>query len=140
MKAASFLLLVAIALLLSSLATTNGAVADNIESSPRATTCRRGELPTKLAMVCWKAIFEVPFCVFEIVKVYEGGSVFDIGKPCCRAFVDLSDDCRIEVFQHSKFFPVIEGFCKAVIGAGPIGGGSGVVRAPPPHHHHHHSG
>ncbi|CAI0452343.1 unnamed protein product [Linum tenue] len=90
-------------------------------------------MPTKMAANCWKAMFEVPICMFDIVKAYEGGSVLDIGKPCCRAYVDLTDDCRLEVFQHAKHFKAMEGFCQAVIGAAPIGGGG--VKAPPPHHH-----
>ncbi|CAN0922856.1 hypothetical protein LINGRAHAP2_LOCUS33261 [Linum grandiflorum] len=90
-------------------------------------TCRPGKLSTKLAAKCWLAIFEVPQCVFEIVEVFEGGSIFKLTRSCCRAFIDLTEECKIEVFQHSKLFPVIDNFCVA------IGGGGSDVPSPPPH-------
>ncbi|CAI0452314.1 unnamed protein product [Linum tenue] len=75
----------------------------------------------KVAAKCWIAIIEVPLCVFQIVKAFEGGSVFSIGKACCHAFIDLTDDCKIEVFQKSELFPAIEKFCAA------IGGGAAMT-------------
>ncbi|CAI0445746.1 unnamed protein product [Linum tenue] len=72
----------------------------------------------KVAAKCWIAILEVPLCVFQIVKAFGGGSVFSIGKACCHAFIDLTDDCKIEVFQKSEFFPAIEKFCAAIGGGG----------------------
>ncbi|CAN0922886.1 hypothetical protein LINGRAHAP2_LOCUS33280 [Linum grandiflorum] len=91
------------------------------------TMCRPGMSSTKLAAKCWLAIFEVPLCVFQIVEVFEGGSIFKLTRSCCRAFIDLTDECKIEVFQHSKLFPVIDNFCVA------IGGGGSDVPSPPPH-------
>ncbi|CAI0452316.1 unnamed protein product [Linum tenue] len=82
---------------------------------PPGTACRRGTMPTKLAWQCWVAIFEVPLCIFEIADVFEGGSIFTVGKVCCHAFIDLTDDCKIEVFQHAKFFPVVEKFCSILV-------------------------
>ncbi|CAL1404569.1 unnamed protein product [Linum trigynum] len=82
---------------------------------PPGTVCRRGTMPTKLAWQCWVAIFEVPLCIFEIADVFEGGSIFTVGKVCCHAFIDLTDDCKIEVFQHAKFFPVVEKFCSILV-------------------------
>ncbi|CAN1355132.1 hypothetical protein LINPERPRIM_LOCUS43618 [Linum perenne] len=97
-------------------------------TSSSMSMCRPGMLRPKLAAKCWMAILEVPACVFEIVEVFEGGSIFKLGRACCRAFLDLTDECKIEVFQHSKLFPGIENFCVAIGG----GGGSN-VHSPPPH-------
>ena len=100
-------------------------------TTPSMTTtplCSRpGKLPTKLAAKCWLAIFEVPACVFEIAEAFEGGSIFKLTRSCCRAFIDLTDDCKIEVFEHSKWFPVVDNFCVA------IGGGGSDPHSPPPH-------
>ncbi|CAN1355131.1 hypothetical protein LINPERPRIM_LOCUS43617 [Linum perenne] len=97
-------------------------------SSSSMSMCRPGMLRPELAAKCWLAIFEVPLCVFQIVDVFEGGSIFKVGRACCHAFIDLTDECKIEVFQHSKLFPVIENFCVA------IGGGGSDVPSPPPAH------
>ncbi|CAI0452295.1 unnamed protein product [Linum tenue] len=120
--------------LASSAATVQSAVANSNATRPGATPpvplprCRRGTMEPKVAAKCWIAIIEVPLCVFQIVKAFEGGSVFSIGKACCHAFVDLTDDCKIEVFQRSEFFPAIEKFCAA------IGGGAAMTTAAPSPH------
>ncbi|CAN0922887.1 hypothetical protein LINGRAHAP2_LOCUS33280 [Linum grandiflorum] len=114
--------LMLVALLLIVLSSTSSAAHTSM-----TTMCRPGMSSTKLAAKCWLAIFEVPLCVFQIVEVFEGGSIFKLTRSCCRAFIDLTDECKIEVFQHSKLFPVIDNFCVA------IGGGGSDVPSPPPH-------
>ncbi|CAL1404563.1 unnamed protein product [Linum trigynum] len=115
-------ILLATTAVLASSATIQSAVTNTNVTRPGATPpvplprCRRGTMEPKVAAKCWIAILEVPLCVFQIVKAFEGGSVFSIGKACCHAFIDLTDDCKIEVFQKSEFFPAIEKFCAAIGG------------------------
>ncbi|CAL1404558.1 unnamed protein product [Linum trigynum] len=124
MIVASILLATTAVLASSSATLESAAVANSNATRPGATPpvplprCRRGTMEPKVAAKCWIAILEVPLCVFQIVKAFEGGSVFSIGKACCHAFIDLTDDCKIEVFQKSEFFPAIEKFCAAIGGGG----------------------
>ncbi|CAI0452339.1 unnamed protein product [Linum tenue] len=126
MIVASILLATTTVLASSSSATVESAAVANSNATSPGTPpppvplprCRRGTMEPKVAAKCWIAILEVPLCVFQIVKAFEGGSVFSIGKACCHAFIDLTDDCKIEVFQKSEFFPAIEKFCAAIGGDG----------------------
>ncbi|CAN0858130.1 hypothetical protein LINGRAHAP2_LOCUS7089 [Linum grandiflorum] len=88
--------------------------------------CRAGKFGPDVSAKCWLSIFEVPICIFEIVDVYEGGSVFKLTRSCCRAIIDLTQDCKIVIFQDSKLFPAINHFCTAIGGAG-----SGLHSLPP---------
>ncbi|CAN0858139.1 hypothetical protein LINGRAHAP2_LOCUS7094 [Linum grandiflorum] len=90
--------------------------------------CRPGMLRPELAATCWSAILEVPACVFEMIEVFEGGSIFKLGRACCHAFLDLTEDCKIEVFQHSKLFAHTHKFCVSL-----IDGGGTDIHSPPPH-------
>ncbi|CAL1404573.1 unnamed protein product [Linum trigynum] len=123
MIVASIFLATTVVLASSSATLESAAVANSNATRPGATPpslprCRRGTMEPKVAAKCWIAIIEVPLCVFQIVKAFDGGSVFSIGKACCHAFIDLTDDCKIEVFQKSEFFPAIEKFCAAIGGGG----------------------
>ncbi|CAL1404574.1 unnamed protein product [Linum trigynum] len=113
------ILLVA-ATVLSSSATIDSAVAD-LHSSTATMTGSSRKVEPELSMECWGAIFKVPSCVGDIAKVVMGdvGAIFGLGKPCCKAFLSLTDDCKIKVFQNLKFLPVIESFCAAITGGGP---------------------
>ncbi|CAI0452340.1 unnamed protein product [Linum tenue] len=110
------------ATVLSSSATIDSAVADDLHSAATtaAVSSTTKVVEPELSMGCWGAIFKVPSCVGDIAKVVMGdvGAIFGIGKPCCKAFLSLTDDCKIKVFQNLKFLPVIESFCAAITGGG----------------------
>ncbi|CAL1404565.1 unnamed protein product [Linum trigynum] len=131
MIVASILLATTVVLASSSATLESAAVANSNATRQGATPpvqlprCRRGTMEPKVAAKCWIAIIEVPLCVFQILKAFEGGSVFSIGKSCCHAFIDLTDDCKIEVFQKSEFFPAIEKFCAAIGGGASTAAGLG---------------
>ncbi|CAI0452294.1 unnamed protein product [Linum tenue] len=115
------ILLVA-AVVLSSSATIDSAVADlhSTTETTAAVSSTTKVVEPELSMGCWGAIFKVPSCVGDIAKVVMGdvGAIFGLGKPCCKAFLSLTDDCKIKVFQNLKFLPVIESFCAAITGGG----------------------
>ncbi|CAN0915421.1 hypothetical protein LINGRAHAP2_LOCUS29120 [Linum grandiflorum] len=73
-------------------------------------------LEPKVAAGCWKEIYQVPNCVFNIIKAFIGkGSIDDVGVPCCKAFLSLTGDCKVEIFQNGTITPLIENFCTAIV-------------------------
>ncbi|CAN0900327.1 hypothetical protein LINGRAHAP2_LOCUS20778 [Linum grandiflorum] len=72
-------------------------------------------LEPQVAAGCWKEIYQVPNCVFNIIKAFIGkGSIDDVGVPCCKAFLSLTGDCKVEIFQNGMT-PLIESFCTAIV-------------------------
>ncbi|CAN0900246.1 hypothetical protein LINGRAHAP2_LOCUS20739 [Linum grandiflorum] len=73
-------------------------------------------LEPEVAAGCWKEIYQVPNCVFNLIKAFIGkGSIDDVGVPCCKAFLSLTGDCKVEIFQNGTITPLIENFCTAIV-------------------------
>ncbi|CAI0389508.1 unnamed protein product [Linum tenue] len=69
---------------------------------------------------CWNEICQVPDCLFSILKAFlpktGGGSPIDaVSVPCCSAFLTLTEDCQVEIFQNSSVITLIQTFCSAVV-------------------------
>ncbi|CAN1155619.1 hypothetical protein LINPERPRIM_LOCUS11507 [Linum perenne] len=74
-------------------------------------------LEPEVAAGCWKEIYQVPECVFNIINAFvSNGSINDVGAPCCKAFLSLTGDCKVEIFQNSTILPLIQNFCTAIVG------------------------
>ncbi|CAI0543009.1 unnamed protein product [Linum tenue] len=88
---------------------------------------RSERLQPEVAAGCWKEIYQIPNCLFSIIDAFIsiGGSVeVGVGVPCCAAFLSLTGDCQVEIFQNSSVITLIEVFCEAIVGsAPPVDGG-----------------
>ncbi|CAN0900326.1 hypothetical protein LINGRAHAP2_LOCUS20777 [Linum grandiflorum] len=73
-------------------------------------------LEPEVAAGCWKEIYQVPNCVFSLIKPFIGkGSIDDLSVPCCKAFLSLTGDCKVEIFQNSTVTLLIETFCTTIV-------------------------
>ncbi|CAN0909722.1 hypothetical protein LINGRAHAP2_LOCUS25923 [Linum grandiflorum] len=65
---------------------------------------------------CWKEIYQVPQCVFHIIKaLISNSSIEELGVPCCRAFISLTGDCKVEIFKNSTTISTVETFCAVLV-------------------------
>ncbi|CAL1414547.1 unnamed protein product [Linum trigynum] len=83
---------------------------------------RAERLQPEVAAGCWKEIYEIPNCLFSIIDAFIsiGGSIeVGVGVPCCAAFLSLTGDCQVEIFQNSSVITLIEVFCEAIVGSAP---------------------
>ncbi|CAI0389627.1 unnamed protein product [Linum tenue] len=86
-------------------------------------------LQPEAAAGCWKEIYQIPNCLLSIIRSFlpgggKGSSIENgVGVPCCKAFLSLTGDCQVEIFQNSSVIPLIEVFCNAVVGSPPENGG-----------------
>ncbi|CAL1359277.1 unnamed protein product [Linum trigynum] len=86
-------------------------------------------LQPEVAAGCWKEIYQIPNCLLSIIRSFlpgggKGSSIeTGVGVPCCKAFLSLTGDCQVEIFQNSSVIPLIEVFCNAVVGSPPENGG-----------------
>ncbi|CAI0629162.1 unnamed protein product [Linum tenue] len=85
---------------------------------------RSERLQPEVAAGCWKEIYQIPNCLFSIIDAFIsiGGSIevgVGVGVPCCAAFLSLTGDCQVEIFQNSSVITLIEVFCEAIVGSAP---------------------
>ncbi|CAN0909719.1 hypothetical protein LINGRAHAP2_LOCUS25923 [Linum grandiflorum] len=86
---------------------------------------------------CWKEIYQVPQCVFHIIKALISNSSIEelgvhVGVPCCRAFISLTGDCKVEIFKNSTTISTVETFCTAIVAAADAPPLPPVVETPAP--------
>ncbi|CAN0909716.1 hypothetical protein LINGRAHAP2_LOCUS25923 [Linum grandiflorum] len=92
-------------------------------------------LNPEIAAGCWKEIYQVPQCVFHIIKaLISNSSIEDVGVPCCRAFISLTGDCKVEIFKNSTTISTVETFCTAIVAAADAPPLPPVVETPAPVH------
>ncbi|CAI0389510.1 unnamed protein product [Linum tenue] len=90
--------------------------------SAAATARSEERLQPEAAAGCWKEIYQIPNCLLSIIRSFlpgggKGSSIeTGVGVPCCKAFLSLTGDCQLEIFQNSSVIPLIEVFCNAVVG------------------------
>ncbi|XP_010536260.1 PREDICTED: uncharacterized protein LOC104811298 [Tarenaya hassleriana] len=68
---------------------------------------------------CGSTLFNIPGCLLQISTSIFTGQFGNIGIPCCKEFLDLSENCLPSIFPLNPFVPLLKSSCSKAVAPPP---------------------
>ncbi|XP_010533985.1 PREDICTED: uncharacterized protein LOC104809637 [Tarenaya hassleriana] len=68
---------------------------------------------------CGSTLFNIPGCLLQISTSIFTGQFGNVGIPCCKELLDLSENCLPSMFPLNPFLPLLKSSCSKAVAAPP---------------------
>ncbi|XP_010536262.1 PREDICTED: uncharacterized protein LOC104811299 [Tarenaya hassleriana] len=68
---------------------------------------------------CGSTLFNIPGCLLQISTSIFTGQFGNVGIPCCKELLDLSENCLPSIFPLNPFVPLLKSSCSKAVAAPP---------------------
>ncbi|XP_019057803.1 PREDICTED: uncharacterized protein LOC104811297, partial [Tarenaya hassleriana] len=65
------------------------------------------------------SLFNIPGCLLQISTSIFTGQFGNIGIPCCKELLDLSENCLPSIFPLNPFVPLLKSSCSKAVAPPP---------------------